>query len=137
MSTNPKILYVEDDLFSRQIMDILLGRSLGFEVYTIFEDSQDFEKRLGQLAYIPDIIFLDIHIEPLDGFEMLKICRRQAHLANTPIIALTASIMAAEVIELRQAGFDGLIGKPIDQIRFPKMIEQIMQGKVVWDGLWD
>lgn len=137
MPDNPKILYVEDDKFSRQIMDILLVRTLGFESYTVFDDSADFSNRLDSLTYVPDVIFLDIHVDPIDGYEMLKICRTKDYLKNTPIVALTASIMAAEVDLLREAGFDGLIGKPIDQIRFPDLIKRIVQGELVWDEVWE
>lgn len=137
MSAKPKILYVEDDKFSRQIMDILLVRTLGFENYTVFDNSADFANRLDALTYVPDVIFLDIHVDPIDGYEMLKICRTKEYLKETPIVALTASIMAAEVDLLRSAGFDGLIGKPIDQMRFPELIERIVRGEIVWDEVWE
>lgn len=137
MSDNPRIFYIEDDTFSRQIMDILMSRTLGYDQYVAYPDSSDFEARLDNLEFVPDVIFLDIHVDPLDGYAMLKICRTKAYLDKTPIIALTASIMAAEVDLLREAGFDGLIGKPIDQARFPDQIAQIISGAMVWDEVWD
>ncbi|MCI0709725.1 MAG: response regulator [Chloroflexi bacterium] len=137
MSINPKILYIEDDVFSREIMTVLITEVLGYRDYVVYQDSSNFEEKLAAVPFVPDIIFLDIHVEPIDGFEMLKICRAKTHLDKTPIIALTASIMAEEVNDIRQEGFDGLVGKPINQMTFPDLLQRIIQGDEVWDEVWD
>jgi len=130
-------LYVEDDSYSREVMKILLHEILGYATLTIFDDSANFEARLDGLTYVPDIIFLDIHVDPLTGFEMLKIIRQHPRIKNARVIALTASVMATEVDDLRSAGFDGLVAKPLNQSEFPSMVERIARGEIIWDELWD
>lgn len=137
MSSDLSFLYVEDDKNSREVMKILLRDVLGYTRVMIWADSNDFDNRLNSLSEVPDIIFLDIHLEPLNGFEMLTIVRKNAQLTHTKVIALTASIMATEVDDLRNAGFDGLIAKPLNQSEFPSMVKRIMQGETIWDELWD
>jgi CheY-like chemotaxis protein len=51
------------------------------------------------------------------------------------IIALTASVMNEEVEELRLAGFNGGIAKPIDQNIFPDLVALILKGEHVWHVL--
>src|SRR5512143_2081217 len=102
----PAFLYVEDEPLSRQVMTMLLRR-MGYTQLTIFEDSTGFLSRIDQLNPVPDIIFLDVHVEPQDGFDMLKALRAHPVFRSKTVVALTASVMNEEVALLEQAGFDG------------------------------
>ena len=127
-----RILYVEDDMLSRQILELILTRALGFEDVVVFEDSTDFAARYDDLEPAPDLIFLDIHMEPWDGFEVLDYIRSTDSGQQATIIALTASVMNEEIVALKRAGFDGAIAKPIRQEVFPALLQRIIQGDVVW-----
>lgn len=132
MSKLPVILYVEDDPQSRKLMEILLKGRMKLSNITILEDSKDFMERVNNLSPKPDIIFLDIHMKPYNGFEMLMMLRQLDWVANTPIVALTASVMNEEVHQLRQAGFNGCLAKPIDIETFPAILDRILAGESVW-----
>lgn len=132
MNREPVFLYVEDDTISREVMEMTLIYRMGYSRCTIFENSADFDTKLAALAQPPDIIFLDIHMEPLNGFEMLKIIRAQGNFSTSKVIALTASVMNEEVAALELAGFDGTIAKPIDPDLFPGLVKRILQGERVW-----
>ena len=130
--SEPVFLYVENDELSREVMKALLMRRLGYRDITVFETSDDFENHLESLAPKPDIIFLDIHMEPIDGFDMLHVIRHNTEYCTTPVIALTASVMNEEVRRLREAGFDGVIAKPINVDAFPGVLDRILNGEQVW-----
>jgi CheY-like chemotaxis protein len=132
MSNYPAILYVEDDLQSRVIMQVLLEEALGLQHVTIFENSADFMHRVHALDHKPDLIFLDIHVRPHTGFEMLEMLRADPAFEHTPVVALTASVMNEEVVRLRTSGFNSVIGKPIDQDLFPKLMQQVLNGEEIW-----
>jgi CheY-like chemotaxis protein len=132
MSDNPVILYVEDDAKSRKVMQIFLSIRLGLKHVTIFEDSHDFQARVLALTPRPDLIFLDIHVQPLSGFDMLATLRQTPAFATVPIIALTASVMGEEVQRLQEHGFTGCLAKPVDLDRFPAILHQILSGDTVW-----
>lgn len=132
MSNSPFFLYVEDDPTSREVMEMILTYKMGYTQYQVFEDSQDFVKKLEGLPQKPDVIFLDIHMQPHNGFEMLKMLRSDPKYVDAKIIALTASVMNEEVAALEAAGFDGTIAKPIDPDVFPRLLKQIMVGERVW-----
>ncbi|MBN1562809.1 MAG: response regulator [Anaerolineae bacterium] len=125
-------LYFEDDALSRDVMQTCLTRGLRYDKVWIFEDSADFENRLSAIGAKPDVIFLDIHIEPLDGFAMLKLIRQSEKYQSTKVVALTASVMNEEVKTLREAGFDGVIAKPLDYDSFPRVLNRILAGEQVW-----
>ena len=128
----PSFLYVEDDAFSQQVLRMILTRVMGYSKLTEFEDSKDFMERLKALPEIPTIIFLDIQVQPLNGYEMLKLIRSDATYQASKVIALTASIMPSDVVMLQKVGFDGLIGKPIAHKLFPGLVQKILAGEPVW-----
>jgi CheY-like chemotaxis protein len=132
MNQKPVILYVEDNAMSAKVMSILLKMQMGLEDVTIWPDSEDFQNRVLGLSPRPELIFLDIHLEPIGGFEMLAILRNLEEFKHVPIVALTASVMNEEVQQLRTAGFDGCIAKPVPMETFPELIDRVLKGEQVW-----
>jgi CheY-like chemotaxis protein len=126
------LLCVEDDPSNRLVMKLLVEKTLKARNYAIFEDSLDFLPRLRNLPIRPDIILLDIHVSPFNGFQMLQMIREDPIYSDTKVVALTASVMNEEVERLRKSGFDGAIGKPITLSSFPILIERIMKGESIW-----
>ncbi len=125
-------LYVEDDPLSREAICVIFARVMGVERLWVFDDSDDFMQRVKALNHAPDVILLDIHVAPYNGFEMLTMLRRDPAFQNARVIALTASVMSEEVAVLQESGFDGAIGKPINVATFPGVIERIIHGESVW-----
>jgi two-component system, NarL family, sensor histidine kinase EvgS len=132
MNDQPAVLYIEDDPQSRKLMQMLLKGRLKLPNVVILEDSMDFLARVGALDPKPDIIFLDIHVKPYDGFEMLEMLHQFEWFSRTPVVALTASVMNEEVRRLRLAGFSGCLAKPIDLESFPEMLARILEGETIW-----
>ncbi len=135
MKDNLSILYVEDDAMSRKVMQMLLKGKMQLQHVAIFEDSSDFMTRANNVSPKPDIVFLDIHVDPFDGFEMLAMLRSSATFRDIPVVAMTASVMNEEVARLQTSGFDGCIAKPIDKNEFPDLLERILQGEKIWSIL--
>jgi CheY-like chemotaxis protein len=125
-------LYVEDDPKSRNVAEMIQRMNPELMNLVLFEDSQNFAQRLQQLEPLPNLILLDIHVTPLNGFEMLEIVRNLPDFHTMPVVAMTASVMNEEVNTLRTAGFDGVFSKPVDMDEFPAAIERIMQGEKLW-----
>lgn len=130
--SQPSFLFVDDDAYSREVLQVILGKVMGYTDVIAFEDSKDFMERLKNLPRIPDVIFLDIQIQPLDGYEMLKLVRSDPTYQNSKVVALTASIMPSDVAHLQQVGFDGLIGKPLVHKIFPGLLRKLLAGEGIW-----
>ncbi len=133
MNTKPVILYVEDDKPSIMVIKTILNHMMGIgETLTVIEETSDFVEKVRAIGAIPDVILMDIHILPYDGFELLTMIRADEELHSCKVIALTASVMNEEVKKLRESGFDGAISKPIDRYIFPSLLEKILNGQAVW-----
>lgn len=126
------VLYVEDDPISREVMELLCTLELEGVRLTMFEDSAEFIPRLEALPVQPDIILLDIHIRPINGFEMLSQIRQHADFKDAKVLALTASVMNEEVQLLKQSGFDGGLAKPIDSVDFYDVFLRVVAGEKIW-----
>ena len=125
------VLYVEDDPPSRTVMEVLMTYELRVPSFMVFEDSENFLERVKALPMRPDVVLLDIHVKPHDGFTMLTILRENG-FSDTVIIALTASVMNDEVKRLETAGFNGIIAKPVNVDVFPRLWGRIIRNEPVW-----
>ncbi len=76
-----------------------------------------------------DLIFLDLEMPGMDGYQAKDVLRAQ--LGDTPIIAHTVHV--SEINVVRQHGFDGFLGKPLDASRFPEQLARILNGEAVWE----
>jgi len=131
-SPQPVFLYVEDDAFSREIMKLMVVTVMKYPNMTILSDNQDFMDKVRALPAVPTVIFLDIQMKPHSGYDMLKMLRSDKQYDKSQVIAMTANVMASDLEELKAAGFNGLIGKPIMRQVFPDLLKQILDGQSVW-----
>jgi signal transduction histidine kinase/DNA-binding response OmpR family regulator len=77
------------------------------------------------------IVFADVHMPQMDGFEMTGEIRR-LESANgrprTPIVAVTANAMAGEDERCRAAGMDGYLAKPVGLPRLRATLQRWLRG---------
>ena len=72
--------------------------------------------------HLPDLILMDIALPGIDGVEAAQRLKAKPSTAPIPIVALTASVMEADRARFGEAGFAGLIAKPIDVLTFPDQV---------------
>ena len=75
-----------------------------------------------------DVILMDVHMPRLDGLAAVRQIRsleRAQHRPRTPVIAVTASVMADEVRRYTGAGIDAVAAKPVQFEALVAQIEQI------------
>jgi two-component system, cell cycle response regulator DivK len=76
-----------------------------------------------------DVVFLDLEMPVQDGYSVKELLR--SYLGDTPIVACTVHV--SEMNVARQAGFNGFLGKPLDDTRFPEQLERILRGESTWE----
>jgi CheY-like chemotaxis protein len=93
---------------------------------------QDPTKVTAVLENCPDIdvIFVDLEMPGISGFELMEDFRANNRLNDIPIIAYTVHV--SEISVARDKGFDGFIGKPLDVDKFPHQLQRILNGGAVW-----
>jgi CheY-like chemotaxis protein len=105
-----RVLVVEDNATNRMIATKLL-ESLGAQVDTASDGYLGVEaaERGGF-----DLILMDVQMPGIDGLEAARRIRALGGAAAaTPIVALTANVLAHQRSAYLDAGMDGVVGKPI------------------------
>ena len=105
-----KILVVEDNLDNRRILVYRLRRIGEFD---ISEAGNGEEALMAVERDAPDVIFMDLKMPVMDGWEATRRLRQTSVGARIPIIALTAQAMAGDEQKALAAGCDDYVAKPI------------------------
>ena len=109
-----RILLVEDIDINREIIISLL-EDFRLEIVEAENGQQAFDKfAAGPDTF--DLIFMDIHMPVVNGYESTKLIRSLDHPSakTVPIIAMTANVFREDVERCLEAGMNGHIGKPLD-----------------------
>ncbi len=104
------ILVVEDNVDNRRILVYRLRRIGDFR---IVEASNGQEALEAVDSEQPDLIFMDLKMPVMDGWEATQRIRNLEKGRRTPIIALTAQAMAGDEQKALAAGCDDYVAKPI------------------------
>ena len=117
-----RVLVVDDNSTNRMVLQTLLSH-IGVASETAC-DGREAVNAWERGAW--DAILMDIHMPEMDGLEASREIRaREAATGRprTPIIAVTASVLAHETEGYFAAGMDSLIAKPIEVRRLMEVIE--------------
>jgi PAS domain S-box-containing protein len=104
------ILIVDDDSFGRKTLETLLN----FPTYTLFFAHNGTEALECAATLLPDLILLDVMMPEIDGFEVCRRLRTDPHLAEVPIIMVTALGDRVSRLHGIEAGADDMVSKPFD-----------------------
>ncbi|WP_323665239.1 response regulator [Aliarcobacter butzleri] len=117
-----KVLVTDDSKMARK----MVVRSL--EESTI-KDLKIFEAQNGQEAIdlykeiSPKIVFLDLTMPIMDGFEALK--RIKEIDENAKVVIISADIQKLSMDRVRELGAFNFIKKPIDSLKMQQILEKI------------
>ena len=106
-----RILVVDDVAVNRELVKIMLSM-FGHDLVEASSGAEAVECAL----HAPfDLILMDLQMPGMDGISATRAIRATSSAnARTPVLALTANVMASHVAACREAGMDDHIGKPID-----------------------
>jgi len=111
-----RVLVAEDSSTNQRLIELLLKR-MGLEV-AIVEDGNEAVQKAQSMDF--DLIFMDMQMPNLNGYEATKILRSKGIAA--PIVALTANAMKGDDKKCLAVGCDDYISKPLDQARLIEVI---------------
>ena len=117
-----KILYVEDEPDIAYIARLALETIGGFEVLVCDAGSKAI---VEAPVYLPDLIMLDVMMPEMDGPATLKELRKNAILAQTPVIFMTAKVQPAEIATYKELGAIDVIPKPFDPMTLAEKVKGI------------
>ena len=114
-----RILIVDDNADSADSLGRLLER-MGHEAVTAYDGQSALERAR---TYPADVIFLDLGMPGLDGFEVCRRLREQPATKQASIVALTGWGREEDRERTRDAGFDSHMLKPVDEATLARVLD--------------
>lgn len=105
-----KVLYIEDNPANLELMQEIIQRIPGLELLSAH--TAEIGLTIAGKER-PDLVLMDINLPGMDGFAALNALRTNSDTSETPVIALTANAMPADVERGEKAGFQRYLTKPI------------------------
>ncbi len=121
-----KILVADDEEFIRQLVSATLRDDQRFDLLLAADGVEALE--LAQKEK-PDIIFLDILMPKLDGFEVCRRLKSDPQTSAIRIIMLTALGSQADREKGEEVGADGYFTKPFSPTALIQEVEEKLAGE--------
>lgn len=88
------------------------------------EEAIAYLKKEGEFANtdLPDIIFLDLNLPKVSGFDVLKFIRQDELLSTIPVVILSASASDQDVVKSYNLHANAYVTKPVDFKEFQQAI---------------
>lgn len=123
------ILLVEDNELNQEIAVELLSMT-GAQVEVADDGKQAVEKFENSPEGYYHLIFMDIHMPVMDGYEATRRIRRtaRADAGKVWIVAMTADAFVEDIRRAKEAGMNEHISKPVEQSRLQDILYRQLQG---------
>lgn len=115
------ILVVDDAVESAEILAALF-EALGHKSHLAFDGQQAIE---AAMQHAPHIIFLDLDMPILDGYQAAKAIRATPQAQDLFIVALTGQEGTDVASKVEAAGFDFYLRKPADTNALIALVEDL------------
>ena len=120
-----RVLIVEDDRISRKMVRDAL-RAAGYET----EEVDSGELALQKVTEsTPDLIVMDVRLPGIDGLETTRLLKADPGTASIPVVAVTAHAMPEDESQIRAAGCDAYMPKPIRFSALLAVVRDLLAGR--------
>lgn len=123
---NKRVLIAEDNELNAEILIELLSEITGLTCVVTENGKEAFDKFTSSEAGEYDIIFMDVQMPVMNGYEATKAIRAAGHpdSKTIPIIAMTANAFAEDVKAALDAGMNAHVSKPVDIDRIIEVLKE-------------
>ncbi len=106
------ILVADDKGINRRLLIHYLSRQ---EEVEIIEAKNGKEAVDLAARHRPDIVLMDVVMPEMDGCEATALLKQARSLKNIPVVIITASALKEQETEIKKAGGDGHLNKPVSK----------------------
>ena len=119
-----RILLVEDHPVNAEIAKNVLQMT-GLEVEWVMDGEAAVERMAGSNEGEFDLVFMDIQMPNMDGYQATAAIRAMTTYARRiPIVAMTANAFADDIRKAKEVGMNDHISKPIDFKELAKILQK-------------
>lgn len=120
-----KILVVDDSEMMQKTLEVNIQLVENAIMHIDFANNgKDALKLVNNLQY--DLVFLDIMMPGIDGFETCRLMRQKVEMKKTPIVMVTNKTLPLDEVDGLVAGCTTYLTKPLNHEKFQRMMESIL-----------
>lgn len=131
-ATLPKIACIHENLATTQEMKAIFSQHHQKIEAVFFDDALEAMGRLFQIK--PDLIFCDLAMSKLDGYEFCAILRRSSSFRYTPIIMLSSRDIFIQRIKARMIGATDYLTTPVSEKKIQVFLEKHLNFRSIIDS---
>ncbi|MCK5076700.1 MAG: response regulator, partial [Calditrichia bacterium] len=83
------------------------------------------------VKYKPSLIFLDLRMPEMDGFEFMRKFKKDSTLCEIPVIIISASVMQGTDEIIKSTGCNSFLKKPISKIELLKELKKYIPNEII------
>ena len=106
-----RILIVDDDQAVVDLISEVLAGDARFETKVV---NNGFGAGMLAKEYHPDLIILDVMLPDINGQAVCELIRKDPTMSDIKIICISGMVEEEKISELRAAGADDFLHKPLD-----------------------
>jgi CheY-like chemotaxis protein len=123
------ILLIDDDCITNYISATLLKKLAIGSSIKIFKNGKEAFDFINSTDIdsdvFPDLIFLDIHMPIMDGYEFVSTFKTFADPLKTKLVILSTSLRTQDEERLKLAGIHFFIDKPLTEDKVIKLLKRM------------
>lgn len=127
----PLILCVDDQPTNLELLEAALASS-GYEILKSGSGRDALEKIRTRPI---DLIFLDVMMPEMSGFEVCRIIKTDEKLRHIPVVMITALSASEDRIQSMEAGADDFISKPFHRLEVAARAGTLIKAKILNEAL--
>lgn len=125
-----KVMIVDDSNTIRRTAETILSK-VGCEVVTAVDG---FDSLAKIVDVVPDVIFVDIMMPRLDGYQTCALIKNNNEFKHTPVIMLSSKDGLFDKAKGRIVGADEYLTKPFSKNELFEVLERIVASKETEDS---
>ncbi|PCJ35383.1 MAG: pilus assembly protein PilG [Cellvibrionales bacterium] len=125
-----KVMIIDDSNTIRRTAETILSKA-GCDVVTAIDG---FDSLAKIVDVVPDVIFVDIMMPRLDGYQTCALIKNNHEFKQTPVIMLSSKDGLFDKAKGRIVGADEYLTKPFSKNELFEVLERIVAAKAMEDS---
>ncbi|MEX0900661.1 MAG: response regulator [Gammaproteobacteria bacterium] len=120
-----KVMVVDDSRTIRSTAEVLLGK----EGYTVITAEDGFDALAKIADDRPDVVFVDIMMPRLDGYQTCTLIKSNPKYREIPVILLSSRDGVFDRARGKLAGSEHYLGKPFSREELVEVVRRLARGQ--------
>jgi CheY-like chemotaxis protein len=115
------LVVIDDDEDDQFLIQMAFQAEANRYAFDFISDARGINQQLAALGRVPDLIFLDLNMPPISGFDVLRDLKQGSGFRQVPVIVLSTSNDEKDVQRCYALGANTYLVKPTAQEDFERL----------------